>query len=280
MQGKALPWTISLGLHGALLLALLAALGPGHRHTSPRQETPLTRLVYVEPAPPPAPPLGDGGEARAPVAPPAPPSQPPVARPAQRPESPERAKDAPRPRPLARAVRRPPKPEHREPAAPRERASLPSTAPGERASMPPAAAPADDAVPGSGAPGSPAGAAGARGDVVGGTRDGTPGGVVGGLGTAPVTLREVASPPELLERVLPEYPKRARALEVEGQVVLEVVLDRSGRVEQELRVLRSVPLLDGSAIAAVRQWRFRPGRDRNGRPVRVLMEIPVRFVLR
>jgi protein TonB len=66
---------------------------------------------------------------------------------------------------------------------------------------------------------------------------------------------------------------------VEGQVMLEVVLDTTGEVEDGARVVESIPLLDDAAIAAVRQWRFRPARDRDGRPVRVLMEIPVRFVL-
>jgi protein TonB len=45
-------------------------------------------------------------------------------------------------------------------------------------------------------------------------------------------------------------------------------------------VLKSVAPLDAAAIAAVRQWRFRPARDADGRPVRVIMEVPVRFVLR
>ncbi|MCC7540700.1 MAG: energy transducer TonB, partial [Deltaproteobacteria bacterium] len=86
--------------------------------------------------------------------------------------------------------------------------------------------------------------------------------------------------PELVERVLPEYPARARALELEGQVVLEVVVDREGRPEPAIRVLRSQPPFDGAAVAAVRRWRFRPARDAEGHPVRVLMEVPVRFELR
>ncbi len=113
-----------------------------------------------------------------------------------------------------------------------------------------------------------------------GVPGGAPGGVAGGLGDAPLALSAVASPPELVERVVPEYPTRARALEVEGQVLLEVVLDRSGRPEPAMRVLRSIALLDEAAMTAVRQWRFRPARDAEGRPVRVVMEVPVRFVLR
>ncbi len=103
-----------------------------------------------------------------------------------------------------------------------------------------------------------------------------------GAGTddAPLALATVARRPELVERVLPEYPPRARALELEGQVVLEVVLDREGRPEPGIRVLRSQPLFDTAAVAAVRRWRFRPARDAGGRAVRVVIEVPVRFELR
>ena len=69
-------------------------------------------------------------------------------------------------------------------------------------------------------------------------------------------------------------------MQIEGQVALEVVIDRDGRVEEAVRVTRSIPALDAAAIAAVRRWRFRPAHDHDGRTVRVIMEIPVRFVLR
>jgi protein TonB len=121
---------------------------------------------------------------------------------------------------------------------------------------------------------------GAVAGTMGGTRTGIPGGTVGGLGTQPLTLRDVASPPEIVTRVVPDYPPLARQRGVEGQVVLEAILDRDGRIEDRVRVIRSIPLLDDAAVAAVKAWRFRPARDPDGRSVRVIMEIPVRFVLR
>lgn len=113
----------------------------------------------------------------------------------------------------------------------------------------------------------------------GGSTNGVTSGTVGGLGDAPMPLQAVATPPELVTRVMPQYPARARALAVTGQVVIALVLDRDGRPEQDLRVVQSVPLLDAAAVEAVRQWRFRPARDAAGRPVRVIMQVPVRFVL-
>jgi protein TonB len=47
---------------------------------------------------------------------------------------------------------------------------------------------------------------------------------------------------------------------------------------REVRVLRSVPMLDAPAIDAVRQWRFTPTRL-NGDPVPVVMTVTVTFRL-
>ncbi len=59
--------------------------------------------------------------------------------------------------------------------------------------------------------------------------------------------------------------------------MLEAVLDPSGHVTQ-LRVVKSVPLLDQAAIDAVRQWRYTPSAY-GGHPVSVLMTITIRFTL-
>ena len=113
---------------------------------------------------------------------------------------------------------------------------------------------------------------------------GTPGGVVGtalekSVVEAPLRLDQVAHPPVLVSRVDPDYPEVARLKEIEGRVVLEAIVDREGRIETGVKVLKSVAMLDKAAIEALRQWRFTPGRDANGQPVRVILEVPIRFVL-
>jgi periplasmic protein TonB len=75
----------------------------------------------------------------------------------------------------------------------------------------------------------------------------------------------------------PIYPEIARRARVEGIVVMEAVLDTSGRVTQ-LRVVKSVPLLDQAALDAVRQWRYTPSVYA-GHPVSVLMTVTIRFML-
>ena len=87
------------------------------------------------------------------------------------------------------------------------------------------------------------------------------------------TIRE----PRKIYDVAPVYPEIARAARVEGLVILEATIDERG-VVTGAQVLRSVPLLDGAALAALRQWRYTPTLL-NGIPVRVLMTVTFRFSL-
>ncbi len=95
---------------------------------------------------------------------------------------------------------------------------------------------------------------------------------------APVRPGGVIREPRKIFDVAPVYPALARSGGVEGVVILEAVINVRGEVER-LRVLRSVPLLDASAIAAVQRWRYTPTLL-NGSPVPVLITVTVRFALR
>jgi protein TonB len=106
------------------------------------------------------------------------------------------------------------------------------------------------------------------------------GGVLGGRGDEVVDAQTVAKPPGLLERALPEYPVEARVKRIEGQVLLRAIVGRDGNVEPTVEVLSSVPELDAAAIDALRKWRFTPGHDRDGNPVRVRIDVPMRFQLK
>jgi len=93
----------------------------------------------------------------------------------------------------------------------------------------------------------------------------------------PIRAAELPQAPRKLVDARPLYPEIARAAHVDGTVVLEAVLDPTGRVTQ-LRVVKSVPLLDEAALEAVRQWRYSPSIY-GGRPVSVLMTITIHFSL-
>lgn len=81
--------------------------------------------------------------------------------------------------------------------------------------------------------------------------------------------------PELVSRVEPEYPKKAREAGITGIVVLDTVIDTEGRVTR-IHVVKSIPLLDHAAIETVQQWRYKPA-TKDGRPVEVYHSIAVSF---
>ena len=58
----------------------------------------------------------------------------------------------------------------------------------------------------------------------------------------------------------------------------EAVIGPNGRVT-DVKILRSVPLLDDAAVAAVQQWEYTPTLL-NGVPVPVIMTVTVNFTLR
>lgn len=92
-----------------------------------------------------------------------------------------------------------------------------------------------------------------------------------------VRVADLPVAPRKTVDVRPQYPEIARAARVEGTIIMEAVLDTSGPVTQ-LRLIKSVPMLDQAALDAVRQWRYAPSLY-GGYPVSVLMTITVRFML-
>jgi protein TonB len=95
---------------------------------------------------------------------------------------------------------------------------------------------------------------------------------------APVRVGGSILPPQKTRHVTPTYPALAQAARKEGVVILEAVIGEDGRV-RNVKVLRSVPLLDEAALEAVRQWQFTPTLL-NGEPVPVVMTVTVAFTLK
>ena len=84
-------------------------------------------------------------------------------------------------------------------------------------------------------------------------------------------------PPQKVKHVNPVYPPIAQSARVQGIVIIEATIGPNGSV-QDARVLRSIPLLDASALEAVKQWTFTPTLL-NGVPVPVIMTVTVQFTL-
>ncbi|HZU26091.1 MAG TPA: energy transducer TonB [Bryobacteraceae bacterium] len=133
-------------------------------------------------------------------------------------------------------------------------------------------------VPGppSGGPGSGGGIGDSKGTGVGHTR-GAGAGNDGEDGIATAHGGRV-SPPVLLWKIDPDYSEEARKAKFQGAVMLRVEIGTDG-LPQSIHVAEPLGLgLDEKAIAAVRQWRFRPGM-RDGRPVPTSALVEVHFRL-
>jgi protein TonB len=94
----------------------------------------------------------------------------------------------------------------------------------------------------------------------------------------PVRLHAGMTAPRKIVDVPPNYPEIALRTHKEGVVIIEATIDERGNVISA-HVLRSAPLLDDAALAAVRQWKFSPA-FLNGEAVPVVMTVTVNFQLR
>jgi TonB family protein len=101
----------------------------------------------------------------------------------------------------------------------------------------------------------------------------------GGMGGGPYRPGSGIEAPRLLKEVTADYTEEARRANIEGSVLLEIVVKSDGTVGDP-RVMRSLGAgLDQRAVQAVRQWRFAPAR-RLGAPVDVIVQVSVEFKLR
>lgn len=83
--------------------------------------------------------------------------------------------------------------------------------------------------------------------------------------------------PEAISRPAPAYPDLAREAGVDGTVMLQALVDKTGKVK-DVRVVKSIPMLDDAAKAAVLTWVFKPALS-NNKPVAVWVAVPVKFTL-
>jgi periplasmic protein TonB len=129
--------------------------------------------------------------------------------------------------------------------------------------------------------------------VVGGVPGGVPGGSMGGvigsvLSATPVAVPKVATPQRvrvsagvtsglLVRKVNPTYPPLARQARIQGTVVLQAQISKTGDIEN-LQLISGHPMLAPAAIEAVKQWKYRPYLL-NGEPVEVETQVQVNFTL-
>lgn len=154
-----------------------------------------------------------------------------------------------------------------------------SNDPRDRAGIPWTPAPAVPS-PDSHGPGAGGGTGTAQGTGVGeGQGAGVGPGSGGGTGGGPFRPGSGITAPSIQREIKPDYTEEGRRRNIEGDVVLEIVVRSDGTVGSVKLVSGLGAGLDERAIDAVRQWRFSPAR-RYGTPVDVIVEVAVEFKLR
>jgi protein TonB len=101
-------------------------------------------------------------------------------------------------------------------------------------------------------------------------------GVGGNYGGGLRTIGGGVSSPVLTFKVDPEFSEEARRAKFMGVVLVNLIVDQNGN-PQNVHVLRGVGMgLDEKAVAAVKQYRFKPAREA-GKPVAVELNVEVNF---
>lgn len=83
--------------------------------------------------------------------------------------------------------------------------------------------------------------------------------------------------PQPLVYFTPFYPLSKRMEGIEGQVTLQFIIDRLGRVVNPTVGASTVPEFNEYAVAAARDWRFLPALA-EGKPIALEFSYPVNFV--
>lgn len=97
------------------------------------------------------------------------------------------------------------------------------------------------------------------------------------LAALPVArAEEPAGSPEATRTVAPEHPPELLARKVAGEAEIECVVGVDGRVSEARVASASQPEFGEAALAAVKQWEFKPGR-KDGNPVAMRVTIPIEF---
>jgi len=84
--------------------------------------------------------------------------------------------------------------------------------------------------------------------------------------------------PIVLKRVSPPYPPLAVKAHLNGFVIVECIIDRTGIIRDAKVVKSSSAMFEQPALDAVQQWKFAPGTLRD-RPVDTIFDLTVTFTI-
>jgi TonB family protein len=92
------------------------------------------------------------------------------------------------------------------------------------------------------------------------------------------TVAEVDEKPVAQKTTRAEFPRNMWRQEIEGIVVVDLVVTADGNVANPAVVSSTNHEFEKNALVAVNQWKYRPGR-KAGQPVATHLQVPVRFTI-
>ncbi len=121
--------------------------------------------------------------------------------------------------------------------------------------------------------------------VTGRSRDGKPGGVIGGTGTGVVEAGDLSrqpGPPSLRRKLERLYPPKARAEGREGSAVVRVQINSDGSTSNLRLISESIPGYDfgDACLRALRGEKWSPPLDKDGRRVATRVNFVCGFTIR
>jgi len=97
----------------------------------------------------------------------------------------------------------------------------------------------------------------------------------------PETVKSAAGPTRparLISSVPPEFPLAARTQHISGDVVVDALIDATGKVAS-MKIVSGSALLRQAAMDALSKWRYQPALS-NGQPVQTQLQLTIQFRLR
>ena len=93
-----------------------------------------------------------------------------------------------------------------------------------------------------------------------------------------IPLSMIEKPPKVTKKVPPEYPEAARKANITGKVLVDVVIDKEGKVERAGNI-RGPEVFHEAVKAAALQWEFESAIY-EGQRVKVKISLPFAFTLK
>ena len=92
----------------------------------------------------------------------------------------------------------------------------------------------------------------------------------------PADFVPVEKSPQPVKMVNPEYPELARKAQLEGTVIVKILVDKEGKAKKAIVLKSDNEVFNENAIKAALQWVFTPAMMNNG-PVAVWAAVPFHF---